>query len=200
MNRSLMPWLAAMAFSAPVHAQSLPSAFTDWEGVYIGFDLESFGDNALSFATNPLLTGTIDGLQLGGFIGYRHQFGNFVIGGELGANEGGTDTVLSIPIIAVSDSLGTRTSFLRAGVEAGYAFERFLPYATVGFASLTFRETALGNTRGTGQFYGFGLDYQTGEYGSVGFEVLRHEIDDFNNIGDLSVEATTFGINFAVRY
>jgi hypothetical protein len=107
-----------------------------------------FGDNGLSLASTPLLTGTVDGLQLGGFIGYRHQVGNFVSGGELGANEGATDTTLSVPIVAISDSLGKRTSFLRAGVEVGYAFERFLPFATAGFASLTFRDTASGNTRG----------------------------------------------------
>jgi len=200
MNRIVMPWLVAMAVTSSAHAKSVLSAYSDWEGVYVGFTVDSFGDNTFDFETTPFLTGDIDGRQWGSFIGYRRQFGDFVIGGEFDASVGDTDTTLSVPLIAFEDSFGTRTSLRRLGVEAGYSFGRFLPYATAGLATLTFQETAEDDNRGIGQFYGLGLDVQTGEYVSIGIEALRHNIDNFSEIDDFSVEATTFGLNFAVRY
>lgn len=200
MNRIVLSWLAATVLATPVHADPFSEPLSDWQGIYFGVTAETYGSTTLDFADTPALTGDIDDEQFGGFIGYRHQFGRTVIGAEFDATVGDTTTTLSAPIASFEDTIGSRTSFLRLGAEAGFAFGRFLPYATAGISTLTFQDTAVGDNRGFGEFYGLGLDFQTGEFGSIGFEVLRHDIDDFDDIDDLSVEATTFGINFALRY
>lgn len=198
MNRMFAPWLAAMAFTLPAHAQSVPEAISDWEGVRIGLNVEAFLDNSLSFEDIPDLTGEIEDTHFGAFIGYRYQFEDIVVGVELGGSGGETTTTLSAP--GFEDPIGSRTQLVRLGVEAGYAFGRILPYGTAGFASLTFLDTAEGDNRGFGYFYGAGVEYQTGEYTSVALEVLRHEFDDFSELEFMSVEATTVTLGFALRY
>ena len=199
MNRFLLSGLF-LALGGAVQAQSISAPHSDWQGVYLGAMLDGYANTEFNFGAFPDLDGTIEGHQFGGFIGYRHQFGDFVIGGEFDVTTGGTTTTLSLPNMTFEDAIGTRTQFLRLGVEAGYSIGRFLPYGTAGVASLTFEDTANGDNRGLGHFYGFGVDVQTGEYVSVGFEVLRHEFDDFDLIDDFSLETTTYGLNVAVRY
>lgn len=196
MNRTLAA-IAVMALSSPAHAQVTGQAFSDWQGFYVGAQLNYFSDSEFSASSTSLIGGDVEGEIFGTFIGYRHQFGAFVVGAEVDFVGGEVDSTIT--------ALGTGTTdtsdlgIIRAGGEVGYAFGRFLPYAHAGIARVVFRDTMNGgDNSSTGSFVGLGLDYQTGEHGSIGVELNRQSFDDLDP--DLSLDATTVGVSFALRY
>ncbi|MEJ6393432.1 outer membrane beta-barrel protein [Gymnodinialimonas sp. 2305UL16-5] len=197
MNRYLLPFIA-MAFSSPAIAQVTGPAHSDWEGFYIGAQLDFLPSTEITFDNLPGLTGELEGVHLGGFIGYRRQFNALVVGGELDLSGGDVDNTITFG--GLSSDGESQTALNRLGVEAGYDAGRFLPYGTVGLASLTFQNTINGDNRSFGTFAGIGLDYQTGQYTSVGVELLRHSFSNFSESDDLNVDIITLGVNFAVRY
>ncbi|GAB5447058.1 outer membrane protein [Gymnodinialimonas sp.] len=197
MNRILCA-IALMALSSPAQAQVTGPALSDWQGVYFGGQVEFFPDSEFTDDRTPLIGGEIEGEIGGTFIGYRHQFNSFVVGGELDYVGGDVETTLTALGAGASD--GSDIGLIRAGAEVGYAFGRFLPYATAGYARIVFRNTINGDNISPGSFYGLGLDYQTGEYASVGVEVNRQRFEDFSLSPDINLDATSVSVNFAIRY
>jgi len=161
------PWVLPVPTAAP----SLPS-FT-WTGLYVGGQIGyGVGDNDgwLSWATAQDQTGQSNlgrGAQgvIGGLhLGYNQQFDRWVLGLE-GAVDGTTLTrsalVLAPSIVgqtltgnpAVGGAVNSNVqSSIQGSVRAraGYAFGRFLPYATAGVAFGSFYSDA--------QLYGTDLD------------------------------------------
>ncbi|MEO1000342.1 MAG: hypothetical protein AAFW69_07030 [Pseudomonadota bacterium] len=162
-------------YSAGVHAGGLL-------GDFFG-EFDSAGDTLFygdSEGPQPLV-----GIQLE----YHHQFKNNIV---LGAT---VDLAFSFldnegPISSESDQLFTEIDyFASAGIRAGYAMGRFLPYATGGiafanydgrafdFASGVTAEIGEGNA---GQFFGGGIKYRYSERVSFFAEGLYFPFDDEN--------------------
>jgi high affinity Mn2+ porin len=134
---SLLPH-TGFAADLPVKAPVLKSIY-DWTGFYAGGHF-GYGDASFGPGTNPLpqqgaflphsTTGVIGGYQLG----YNWQFGNRLV---LGIEADSTFTSptdnpavekVPAPFHTTIDYVGT----VRGRI--GYAFDRFLPYVTGGFA------------------------------------------------------------------
>lgn len=123
---------ADMALKAPVY-----KAVYDWTGFYVGGHV-GYGGGSLGPGTNPLpeqgvfLPHSVTGLTGGYQVGYNRQFANRVV---LGIEADATFTspldgaaLTPAPFDATIDYTGT----LRGRV--GYAFGRWMPYLTGGFA------------------------------------------------------------------
>lgn len=197
MNRFVLSFLA-MALSSPVYAQDADSI--PWGGFYAGLQVDGIADSGFSFAAAPSVTGEIEGSNFGGFFGYRYQFNQIVVGGELDFTSGDVDTSFSAPGSSIAD--GSRILMTRLGAEIGYDAGRFLPYATAGFARINFQDTigGGGDNVANGSYAGLGIEYQTSRRSSIGAEVLQHSFDDFSLSPDISLDVTTFGVNYAMRF
>jgi high affinity Mn2+ porin len=131
-------WSPLMAADLPLKAPALRTLY-DWTGFYVGGHV-GYGDAAFGPGTNPLPaqgvffphspTGLIGGYQ----IGYNRQFSNGLV---LGIEGDSTFTSpLDVPALertpapfhTTIDYVGT----VRGRI--GYAFDRFMPYVTGGFA------------------------------------------------------------------
>jgi outer membrane immunogenic protein len=139
----------ALAVSAPAIAadvpveQSYPAAtvgYYNWSGAYFGLHTGySFGNvETLSTPTTAAYDTDYDlNFLLGGVtVGYNHQIGNWVLGGEIDASF--TDAEESID----PDGAGGVTEFqtdldwlATARLRVGYAFDNILVYATAGGAA-----------------------------------------------------------------
>lgn len=205
MNRFILPILA-MGFTTPVYAQSALDALSgpalsDWQGFNVAGEVNFIQSGDLTFFGPPDVSGDLDAELFGISLGYRHQVGNLVFGGAFDVVGGDGDFSADLAGMSIIDDGDTSNRNLRLGGEVGYAFGRFLPYATAGIARFTFLDTeTAGDNAGSGTFFGAGLDYQTGVFGSVGIEVLRQEFDGFDSGPDLDVEYTSIGVNFRLRY
>ena len=88
-----------------------------WGGVYAGIDVGQgfFEDSAPATGKDWIY---------GGYIGYNHQIGNFIVGVE-----GNIDRTK----IMFTDGSGVTGNLIYAGrLRAGYAFNRFMVYGTIG--------------------------------------------------------------------
>jgi outer membrane immunogenic protein len=157
---------------APVH-----SFGTNWTGAYGGVQL-GYGDvNA---------TGAADGddVLYGIHVGYDHDFGTFVLGGEIDYDF----TDIDLGGAANVDSIA------RLKLRAGYDFGRTLGYVTAGVAEV---DTSLGSE--SGGFYGIGVAYQVNDRYTVGAELLEHDFGDINGTG-IGAEASTLTVRGSIRF
>ena len=181
------PALAGGTVPAPAPAPVVVpvAAGTDWTGAYAGLQYDFITGNAVN-------GGDFDGDAFGLFGGYRHDFGTWVLGGEIDYMVGE---------IATTDGLATLDidSLVRFGLEAGYDAGRALIYGTVGY---TMMEASVGPQSGDGDgiFYGLGVDYLVSDRVTLGAEILRHDFSDFNGAPGNDLDFTTIGINVAFRF
>jgi opacity protein-like surface antigen len=157
----------------------------DWTGAYGGLQLE-YGDADLSGALNDDGTGALAGI----FGGYRYDFGDFVVGGEVDLN------LADIDLDAVNGNIDT---IGRVGLEAGFDAGPALVYGTAG-ATIAMADVPGDTLRGDGYFYGIGIDYAATDRITVGAELLQHEFEDFDGVAGLDASALTVGINAALRF
>ncbi|MDX3805994.1 outer membrane protein [Bosea thiooxidans] len=142
--------------AAPVY---IPPVFT-WTGFYVGANAGyGFGNVNTNVANN---IGDLDGFVGGGQVGYNYQMGQFVLGLEADLQYADLNTGRNVFGDRVkTDYFGT----VRA--RAGFAFDRFLPYITGGWAygrTKTDIGTLAGvvsdeNTHTGGWVIGGGLEY-----------------------------------------
>ncbi len=178
---------------APVAPAPAPIGY-DWSGFYGGAQIE-YGDVTADVAATGAEAASGDGALYGIFGGYRFDFGNVVVGGEIDYNLADID--LADPAGA---NIGSLDSVLRAGAEVGFDAGPALIYGTAGLAQATATIAGTEDT-GDGYFFGAGVDYLLTDQITIGAEVLQHEFEDFTTAaGDLDVSATTFGINAAFRF
>lgn len=160
---------------------------TDWSGWYAGAQYDFLdGSSALG--------GEFDGDVRGVFAGYRHDYGDIVVGAELDYSVG---DFASGPATLVPGTPFDIDSLVRLGLEVGYDAGPALVYATLGYAHFEFSAGGAGSADGDGVYYGLGLDYMVSERVSLGVELLRH---DFNNINGNSWDFNTVGLNVAYRF
>ncbi len=144
----------------PVVAPVYAPVFT-WTGFYVGANAGyGFGNvNAGTFAlARTVSIGDIDGFVGGGQIGYNYQIGQIVLGVE--ADIQGAD-------LKASNGFGDRIKTEYFGTvrgRVGFAFDRFMPYITGGWAYGNVKTTIAGigssDTSHTGGYaVGAGLEY-----------------------------------------
>lgn len=169
---------------APVIVPTAPSA--DWSGFYAGGSLgfADVGDDGGTFADD------FDGLTYGVHAGYDHDFGSFVLGGEVelsGFDVTDSNTATSVDSVA------------RLKLRAGYDAGDFLPYVTAGMAQLNTSGAPLGEVDDTGSFYGVGMDYRFRDNMRIGGEILQHEFDDYAGSG-IDADALTAGVRVSFEF
>ncbi len=166
-----------LAPQAATPIQPFAATGGSWTGGYAGLQL-GYADVDGS--------GTADGddALLGVHLGYRYDFGTFVLGGEVDYDTADID----LNGAATVDSVG------RLKLQAGYDFGKTLGYFTAGVADV---DTTLGSD--SGEFYGIGFAYQINDQYTFGAELLEHQ---FDNIGGTGVEAdaTTFTVRGSIRF
>jgi outer membrane immunogenic protein len=115
--------------------------------------------------------------------GYNHDFGKWVLGGELSYDK------------VDADDVDFDADLLRVKARAGYELGNFLPYATVGYANLD------GDDLGEdGITYGVGVDYLINEKFSVGAEYTRSTFDDVASTDGLDLDADLFQVRASYRF
>ncbi|MFY7948785.1 MAG: outer membrane protein [Gemmatimonas sp.] len=144
----------------PVVAPVYAPVFT-WTGFYVGVNAGyGFGNvNAGAFVLPRRVSiGNIDGFIGGGQVGYNYQMGQFVVGLE--ADIQGAD-------LKASNAFGDRIKTEYFGTvrgRVGFAFDRFMPYITGGWAYGNVKTSIAGigssDTSHTGGYaVGAGVEY-----------------------------------------
>lgn len=169
----------------PVVAAPAPVvvAGRDWTGFYAGGQL-GYGE-----ASADGLSDDASGAFGGVHAGYLHDFGNWVLGGELAYS--GADISLDTPDASVD-------SMLLAKLKVGADMGQWLLYGTAGAGHY---EASVAGTdySDTGYFAGLGADYALNDSWTVGAEVLRHWADDFDGTG-VDGDMTTLGMRASFRF
>ena len=153
---------------------------TDWSGFYAGLQYGT-GDVSLSDGVDTVDFGDFDAYGI--HAGYMWDLGKVVVGAELDYNKVAPDVE--------SDLDGDLVRFRgRVGADLG----RFLPYATLGLASLSSDgESESGTT------YGIGADFLATDSFSVGLEYSTHDFDDIEGSG-ISAEADLVQVRASFRF
>ncbi|WP_299042314.1 porin [uncultured Tateyamaria sp.] len=163
--------------AAPPPPAPVASFGGDWTSGYAGVQL-GYGDINGSGAADG------DDILYGVHVGYRYDFGTFVLGGELDYDFSDIDLNGAADVDSVA----------RLKLQAGYDFGRTLGYFTAGVADV---DTSIGSE--TGEFYGIGVAYQVNERYTVGAELLEHSFDDIGGTG-VEADATTLTVRGSIRF
>lgn len=193
---TLMAVAAAPAL-ADGHAPRVTTS--DWSGVYIGGQLDGFGYLDEVNAFTGAFVSDYDLPMAGVFAGFRHDFGDIVLGGEIDIMSGTADrqSVGLGVIVSVQDA---EMEVVRVGAEVGYDLGNFLAYGSAGYAQATFNYgPGFPPFTATGQYYGVGLDYRATDTITVGAELFQHQFD-LGLMGAADYELTTFGVNIAYTF
>jgi len=148
----------------------------DWSGAYAGaqFTNSSF-TNSYLIEGEPY--GAIDGVgsMAGVFVGYNHQIGNIVFGGELAYLSGQPEDE-EFPGYFFTDMLDLKA-------RAGYSFGQVLPYAVVGWSRTEWTNFDSTPVAADGFAFGIGAEVLVTDRVVVGLEYLQR-----NLVGDYFVE------------
>lgn len=156
----------------------------EWTGGYAGLQLG--GIRIEADVTTPIgsLSFDEDGALFGVHAGYRQDFGQFVLGGEIDFDVANLEIAPGVDV----DNLS------RLKAVAGYDSGPFLPYVTAGG---TRADTNLGDQ--TGYFGGVGLIYRTNGLLEVGGEVLYSSFDGLGS-ADVEGEILSYRIRASFRF
>lgn len=141
------------------------AAESNWSGAYAGIYSAS---NSGSYDYDGGGDWGLEGDSFGGFFGYRHDLGSFVLGGEvattfqtsLAETDGYEDAFYFIQILDIKATVG-------------YDLGRALVYATAGVSSATIYDYELIEPL-DGSFAGVGIDYMVTDNFFVGGEYISH--------------------------
>jgi outer membrane immunogenic protein len=195
-----MPALAAgpvPVVQEPIVMAPMPVG-TDWTGAYVGAQLGwgwATGELDLNLGSdidNPDLDG--NGV-IGGFSGgYRYDFGQWVVGGEIQYDWASIDfdnVNVNVPGGSVNVEVDdiTLNSVWRAKALAGYDLGTSLLYGSFGYAHAT-ADFDGDDLDGDGWVIGAGWDYLIRENLTIGGELMYHQFNDFGSKGT-DLNATT---------
>lgn len=153
----------------------------DWSGAYAGGTL-GFGRLRADQGFKDQNQG-IAGVNLG----YRHDFGQVVLGGELG---------YTMNDLGIKGSDNHVKRELTAQLQLGADLGRTLVYVAGGVSRADIK---LGPNTGhdNGYFAGIGADYALNNQWTVGGELVATKYNDFDNTGvDLNNSALLFKVNY----
>ncbi len=162
---------AAAAMAAILTLPTLAQADGNWTGIYAGAqvgasDLSVFGIGD---------TGTTYGLHLG----YDHDMGSFVLGGELDYS------TVEYNFLGVTGDVDTTRVKLKGGYDAG----RTLVYGVLGYVDID-----AGTLSEGGYTLGIGMSFKATDHILIGAEILHDSID----VQGIGIDVDSF--NFRVSY
>lgn len=185
-----------------VQAQPMMQA-PGWGGLYLGAQAGTIGVDYEIEIDEPGFTGVglfeLDGKFYGVHVGYMHDIGNFVLGGEFDYDMINLDTSTVTTDVSTSTDIDSDGTIMRLKVRGGYNFDRFLPYFTAGLARLEVDDEGDGSTDTDGTFVGFGGVFKATNNILIGGEFLRHQFDDAFDSG-LDFESDTFSLRASYRF
>jgi outer membrane immunogenic protein len=119
----------APAYKAPIMA---PARVYDWTGFYVGGNVGyGWGQQDVSLAGVGIGSPSVNGVIGGGQIGYNWQMNQLVLGLEADIQASGQSGSGGAGAVAYTDKMDW---FGTVRGRVGYAFDRFLPYVTGGWA------------------------------------------------------------------
>ncbi len=166
-----------------VVTQPAPVVAGGWTGFYAG--LQYGQGNAELFDGTASVDSDFDAYGL--HVGYNHNFGQFVLGGELDYNRIKLDE---------TDDKGDLT---RLRARAGYDMGRFMPYVTLGAARVSADVGGL-DIKETGMTYGLGGDFKVTDKITVGAEYTRQKWDDVADVSGADLDADLFQVRASWRF
>lgn len=168
------------------HAQSEDEHFNGLTvGVQAGWEDRKIDATVLPDTLNTTLDDKRDGVTYGGYVGYDHQFENFVLGVEAGFSPNGKTLNAAVPGGSIElDSKWNADVSVRGGVvvsprllaygRVGYALNR---YRINGFATGDSTPVASQSETADGIMFGGGLEYALPSQASVRAEYRRKKLD-----------------------
>ncbi|MEX3017172.1 outer membrane protein [Gymnodinialimonas hymeniacidonis] len=193
--------LSSPAFAGGVAPQPAPPPVIvpvpdeDWTEFYIGGQVDFVASTDISVGALDLYD--LEGHLAGVFAGYRYDFGDIVVGGEIDYMVGTLEATNIAPNIFLV-APDADVTLVRVGGEVGYDAGPALIYGTAGFAHINFAFGATPDNESNGYFFGAGVDYRVAENVTVGAELLQHSFSDFGTA--LEFDMTTFGVNVAFTF
>jgi len=178
---------AASAADMPTKAPMAPAAapLYNWTGFYLGINggggwgRVSWLDN--SGAGVPISVSPSGGV-LGGQVGFRYQINQLVLGVE-GAGDWASLTNTFTGPAAVSETVKVKSLYSITG-QAGWAFDRWLPYVKGGWAGartdlswVNAITTGSGSGTARGWVVGGGVDYAIWQNLTVGVEYNHYDLN-----------------------
>lgn len=156
---------------------------SDWTGFYAG---AQYGKGSAELSLDGVNDDEdMDAYGLHG--GYLHDFGKFVLGGELDYNKLDIDNV---------DDKGDLT---RLRARAGYDMGRFMPYVTLGVAKLSM-DTGTYDISETDVTYGIGGDFKVTNNFTVGAEYTKQDFSDVDDIDGLDLDTDSVQLRAAYHF
>ena len=156
---------------------------SDWTGFYAG---AQYG--AGSFELSDDTTSVDEDTKAYGLHGgYLHDFGQFVLGGELDYNKLDIDNV---------DDKGDLT---RLRARAGYDMGRFMPYVTLGVAKLSMDGEGYDISE-TDVTYGIGGDFKVTDAFTVGAEYTKQDFSDVDDVDGLDLDTDSVQLRAAYHF
>ncbi|TRW97468.1 porin family protein [Paracoccus sp. M683] len=166
-------YVAPVVETAPVVAAPVIEPQTgDWTGFYAG--LQYGKGNAEFTQGGASIDSDYDAYGIHG--GYLHDFGSYVLGGELDYNK------------ADIDDVDDKADLVRLRARAGYDMGRFLPYVTIGAAHISADNVSGIDVSETGLTYGIGGEFKVTDRVSLGAEYTRSDFSDVDDIDGLDLD------------
>jgi len=175
---SFDPAPAEPVVAAPAPVLAAPSA--DWTGAYAGLQL--------GYGTGDVDGTDFDGVLGGAHVGYRADFGSWVLGGELDYN---------LADLGLDGGAGEIDEIARLKLQAGYDLGDSLVYATAGGAYAG--ADIGGSLSDTGWAAGLGFDTRITSNMTAGVEYLYHEFSNFDGTGS-DVTANTISAKVGFQF
>lgn len=173
------PAVADPFMTSPVYTKQDPH----WNTIYFGMS------GSYSELDTPEASSGGVGMQLGRL----WQFGDVVVGGEIGANPIGESFDDNI-----TEDLGVQTGgWMSVNGRIGYSFGHVQPYATVGAKFINFDYHGKSYSD-TGLIYGLGLDTTFNNEIIIGTLISKTVADDFDGSG-LDYEETKISLRVSIR-
>ncbi|GLP85603.1 outer membrane protein [Tritonibacter mobilis] len=155
---------------------------TDWTGFYGGLQYGQ-GEADLSLG-GASASEDFDAFGVHG--GYNHDFGRYVLGGELMYND----------ISGDNGGDGDLTSLrARAGMDLG----RFMPYVTAGVSHLSLASGGADISE-NGFTYGVGAEYLVSERFSVGLEYTKSDFSDAGGVAGADLDTDKVQLRASYRF
>jgi len=174
-------YTAPVVEAAPITVSPVVVDASDWTGFYAGLQ---YGQGKAEL-DNDLGDSDFDAYGVHG--GYNHDFGKYVLGGELDYNK-----------LDLDDTDGD-ADLTRLRARAGYDMGRFLPYVTLGAAHISTDEE-FADISETAVTYGIGADFKVTEKFTVGAEYTKQDFDDVENIDDLNLDTDMVQVRASYRF
>ena len=177
----------AMAADMRVKAPAPPPVvYYDWSGAYVGFSIGGVWTEVERNFPNPIFgpsthSSSGDDVIFDVHAGWQWQWGQWVLGAEVGYSAGAKEMVSTVglptpPFPANLSAYSKITDLFTVGPRLGFAWDRWMIYATGGYATATVKGQYIFTDSGLQRFQNFaGQSWNDGWFVGGGFEYMIHK-------------------------